>query len=356
MAATNYGTNHPLVPKIWAKGLFHEVIGADFYGKFMGEGANNHIQLRPELKKGAGDTVYVGLRNLLEGAGVQGDATLEGNEEALVTYRDSLIINQTRHAVLSQGKMSEQRIPFSVRMEAKDGLSDWFIERMNVSLANQLTGYTAQTDTLYTGHNPVRAPSTAGGVTRFILGGGHTAETSLTASTTNAIKLSDLDRCVALAKTQRPRIRPVKGLYVCFLHPYAIYQLRQDTSTVGNFFDLQKANIQGGKYENNPLIKGGDFIYNNVVVHEWDYLPPIVGTPATGTVANFRRGVFMGAQALQFAYGRGGSDTDMEWVEKLFDFDNQLGVSTGMIYGISKTQFNSIDFGVMTLAGYAPTP
>ena len=54
--------------------------------------------------------------------GIVGDGTLEGNEEALITYTDNLLINQLRNAVRSAGKMSEQRIPWSVREEAMTGL------------------------------------------------------------------------------------------------------------------------------------------------------------------------------------------------------------------------------------------
>lgn len=358
MADTNYGVNHPLAVKVWRKKLFHEVIGMDFYGKFMGEGSNNIFQVLPELKKGAGDTVYQGLRNLLTASGVQGDDTLEGREEELITYRDALVINQIRHAVKSAGKMSEQRVPFSVREEARTGLQDWFTERMNVTLANQLTGNTAQTDTLYTGNNATIAPSTAGSVTRIIIGGGHTAEGSLSATTTHAIKLNDLDKAVALAKTQQPRIRPVKvdgkSLWVCFLHPYQIYQLRQDASTAGNFFDIQKAQLQGGKISDNPILTGGEFIYNGVIVHEWDYLPNTVS--ATGNT-NYRRGVLCGAQACLFAYGKADdSDMSMNWVEELFDYKNKLGVSSGLVFGVKKSQFNSKDFGTIVLSGYAPAP
>jgi hypothetical protein len=46
----------------------------------------------------------------------------------------------------------------------------------------------------------------------------------------------------------------------------------------------------------------------------------------------------------------------MTWVEELFDYENQLGVSAGMIHGVKKTQFNGIDFGTIVLSGYAPSP
>ncbi len=78
-------------------------------GKFIGEDSNSLIQLKSETNKGPGDQVTVGLRMLLSGAGIQGDDTLEGNEEALTTYSDAILINQLRHATRSKGKMSEQR-------------------------------------------------------------------------------------------------------------------------------------------------------------------------------------------------------------------------------------------------------
>jgi len=60
----------------------------------------------------------------LDGAGRQGDDTLEGFEEKLTTYVDNVFIDQLRHAVRSGGKMTEQRIPWSIREEARMGLQD----------------------------------------------------------------------------------------------------------------------------------------------------------------------------------------------------------------------------------------
>lgn len=357
MATTEFGVNHPLAQKLWAKKLFTEATGDSFFGKFMGKADTNLLQFKTELQKDAGDRIRVGLRALLSGAGIQGDATLEGNEEALTTYYDDPLINQLRHAVRSAGKMTEQRVPFSVREESNAGLKDWWTERLEVSLANQLTGYADQADTRYTGNNASTEPTT----TRIIAGGGHDTEASLSATTTHAIALSDLDRAVAKAKVQNgttPRIRPLrvdgKRMYVAFLHPYQIFQLRNDASTTGNFFDVQKAILQGGKISDNPIITGAEFIYNNVVVHEWSYLPVVKSTVTAST--SYRRGVFCGAQAAVLAVGQANSPTEMKWQEEMFDYDNQLGVSAGMIFGVKKAVFNSIDFSTIVLSGYAPAP
>lgn len=353
MATTAYGVNNPLAVKLWAKKLFHEVTGEGFMKAVVGEGTDSLVQLKTETQKDAGDRIRVGLRMLLTGAGIQGDATLEGNEESLTTYYDDPLIDQLRHAVRSSGKMSEQRVPFDVREEAMMGLKDWWKERLETSIANQLTGYTGQTDTRYTGNNATIAPSSG----RIIVGGSETGEASLSATTTHAIKLSDLDKAVAIAKVQSPRIRPInvdgKMMYCAFLHPYQVYQLRRDASTAGNFYDVQKAMLQGGKISSNPIVTGADFIYNNVIVREWSYLPTTVSAT---TNANYRRGVFCGAQSALMAVGQGSSPSKMSWFEEKFDFGNQLGVSAGMIFGVKKTVFNSVDFGTIVLSGYAPAP
>lgn len=267
MADTNFGTNHPLAVKLWSRKLYEEVIGESFFSKFMGKGSDSLLQLKEETQKGPGDRIRVGLRMLMTGAGVQGDGALEGNEESLTTFFDDVLIDQLRHAHRTGGRMSEQRVPFSVREEARMGLGDWWKERMETSLANQLTGNTGQSDTRYTGNNATIAPSSG----RIIVGGGEAAEGSLSSTTTHAIKLSDLDKAVAIAKVQSPRIRPIsvdgKQMYVAFLHPYQIFQMRRDASTAGNFFDVQKAMLQGGKISSNPIVTGAEFIYNNV--NQW---------------------------------------------------------------------------------------
>lgn len=354
MADTNYGVNHPQAQKLFSKALFHDVIGESYVGKFMGKADSSLLQIKSETQKDAGDKITFGLRALLSGAGVTEGATLENSEEAMVNYPDSVLINQLRHAVRSAGEMSEQRVPWSVREEARMALKDWWIERMETVVANQLTGYTGQSDTKYTGFNATTAP-TAG---RLIVGGSETAETSLSPTTTHAIKLADLDKAVAIAKTTsatRQRIRPVKiagkDHYVCFLHPDQIYQLRRDASTQGNLWDVLRSQLQGGDIKDNPLITGAMFMYNNVIVHEWSYLPNTTGNT---TNTNYRRGVFCGAQAAVMAFGQGGGANKMKWVEKSFDYGDRLGVAAGMIFGAKKTVLNSVDFGTIVLSGYAP--
>jgi N4-gp56 family major capsid protein len=132
MAATEFGVNHPLAVKKWSSDLMKEMLKQTYILRFIGKDANSLIQWKDDLSKDqGGDQIRYGLRVQLTGDGVQGDDTAEGNEEALTTYYDQLIINQLRHQVRSKGKMSEQRVPFDVRAENRDALADWWSARLD---------------------------------------------------------------------------------------------------------------------------------------------------------------------------------------------------------------------------------
>jgi N4-gp56 family major capsid protein len=352
MATTSYGTNNPLAVKVWSKRLYREALKATWYSKFMGEGTDSLIQVKTELEKGAGDRITIGLRMQLTGDGVQGDGTLEGNEEALTTYSDNLFIDQLRNAVRSAGKMSEQRIPWSIREEAMAGLRDWWAGRLDTSMANQLAGYILETDTRYTGNQAPIAPDS-----NHILIQGQATEAALTS--TDTFVLSLLDKAVAKAKTLTPMIRPVKvdgdDYYVALLHPFQVYSLRTNTNT-GQWLDIQKAAMTGGEVSDNPIFTGALGVYNNVVLHEDSRMPAGINVAGNAAVSNTRRAVFAGAQALSMAFGQKNQDQQATWVEELFDYGNQLGVSAGMIFGLKKTVFNSQDFSTIVLSTYAASP
>jgi N4-gp56 family major capsid protein len=349
MAMTEYGVNHALAVKLWSRKLFQDALKKTYAARFMSKGKDSIITIQPETSKGPGDQVTVGVRMQLSGDGVQGDGTLEGNEEALTTYNDAVIINQLRHAVRSKGKMSEQRVPFSVREESKAGLEDWWSERIDTWLFNQLCGYTAQNDTRYTGNQATLAPSTDHKV--FATGSADETQAS-----TNVFNLNLIDKCIELADTLSPTMRPLKingeDKFVMFLHPYQVYDLRTNTST-GQWLDIQKAAAAGRSDSQNPIYSGALGEYNGVVLHKTNRVTQGVNSSTGAAITTVRRAVFCGAQAALMAYGQKDQDGEMTWVEELFDYGNSLGVSAGMIAGLKKTRFNSLDFGTVTVSTYA---
>jgi N4-gp56 family major capsid protein len=175
--------------------------------------------------------------------------------------------------------------------------------------------------------------------------------------------LAMIDKAVVAAKTLTPRIRParIKGypnkLYVCFLHPYQTYQLRQGAlgSTL-TWAEIQKAVITAGEMSKNPIFTGDRAlgIYNNTLLLENPHVT--TGAVTTTQYSNVRRAVFCGAQAGVLGFGKGFGVDSAKWVEELFDYDRWFGVRASQIFGIKKTIFNSTDFATITLSSYSPAP
>lgn len=365
MTQTLYGPNHPMAVKLWAKRLFIEALRETFVDRFIGSDEKNSVvYMKDETSKSAGDTVTIGLRVQLQGSGTAGDAPLEGNEEALSIYATTLTIDQLRHAVRSGGKMSEQRVPFSVRQEAMDGLKDWWADRIDTWFFNQLSGYTPQGDVRYTGMQAVNAADSY----HIAYVNGRANDQSLVSG--DQLTLSSIDQAVARIKQNWAGIasglvpiRPIKykggEYFVMFIHPNQTYQLRQQTSP-GQWMDIQKARVQGSEgSKNNPIFEGGSFvgIYNQVVIHESTRVTMGVNNSNNNAIANVRRAVLAGAQAATIATGRDeGTPEKVKWVEELFDYNNQLGVSAGLIAGLKKTTFNAYDFGTFVMPTYSPQP
>jgi N4-gp56 family major capsid protein len=363
MANVLFPVNHPLAVKIWGTKLIREALKETYCSRFMGTSKDSLIYVKNELNKGAGDTIYCGLRMQLTGAGVLGDATLEGNEEELSLYRDTLVINQLRHATRSGGEMSEQRVPFSVREEGLDGQRDWWADRLDTAFFNQIGGVETAAANYDGGQTPT-APTSAAGNTRVLYGAGSTSTTaSFTATSSNSgsirqvnFQLPAIDKMVNQAKISTPMVRPLRVdgqyKYVLFLHPNQVRQLRGAYSTASiTWFDIMRARAEGGEgYKSNPIYNGALGEYNGVIMHESSRVP------ALSTDANVKKAILCGAQAATYATGRRDRGTEMKWVEEYFDYENQLGISSGMIFGMKKMVFNSIDFSTIVTYSHSPNP
>lgn len=357
MSVTSYGVNDTLSNKLWAKKLTAEALKETYFGKFMGTSANSLIHVKTETSKAAGDKVTFGLRMQLSGDGKTEGQTLEGNEEALTTYADSVLINELVHAVRvkSDNTIDAQRVPFNLRSEAKDGLQDWFAGRFDEVMFKHLCGYSAETRATYIGGNTITAPSS----TRIIRATG-SDDATVNADSTKTFNLTYIDNAVTTAKTASPLIRPIrvggKDKYVMFLHPYQVNDMRKNTST-GQWLDIQKAAMMGGQTSNNPIYTGALGEYNNVVLHESTRVTQGVSN-AGAAQSSTRRAVLCGAQSGALAWGQkfSGADMNFKWVEQLFDYERELGVSAQTVWGIKKTVFNSVDFGTIVVSTYAAAP
>lgn len=319
------------------------------FTKWMSTGTNSIVHIKTELNKGAGDRVTFGIRQQLRGAGVQGDNTLEGNEEALVTYTQNLFIDQLRHATRSNGEMSEQRVTFNLREENYDALSDWWADRWETWIINQLAGNTAEADVRYTGMQATTAPDSD----HLVFPQSATAESSVSDTTVHRFSLAMIDRARERAKLAVNTFRPVmvdgKEMFVALLHPYAVTSLRQGTAS-SQWSDIHLAAIAARDESDNPIYSGALGVYNQTVLFDSTRIPFASG--GLGTTGGVVRNLFMGAQAVCVGFGKKYGKSTMSWNEKSFDYDNKLGVKAGCIGGAVKTRFNSSDFGVMVMSTF----
>jgi hypothetical protein len=175
-----------------------------------------------------------------------------------------------------------------------------------------------------------------------------------------------LDSAKLAATTATPPIRPVKvgsgdrsrrdfnttltDKFVAMLAPQHIFNIRQNTSS-GQWLDIERAAMQGGKVTNNPLYTGAMGEYNGVIIRS--SFDVTNGVSAAGAdVPTVRRGVLLGGQSAIMAFGQNNGPTKYRWNEELFDHKRKLEVSAWSIHGIKKTRYNSVDYGVIVLAAY----
>lgn len=323
-----------LRPELWRKQLFADVRDNLYMTRFIGSSEQSMIQELEDLKKDAGSNISFGLGMKLSGAGVTGDSSLEGSEEAMTDYDEDVAIDQLRNAVRLTGRMDEKKNAYNMRVSAKDRLADWFAERIDQEILDKLCGKTTSTFS----NTP-----TAAAASRSVFAGGQSSVGNVTSSMKIDTKV--LDRAKQLAKLASPMIRPVrvggKEYYIVILHPYSATNLRQDP--VWNQAQ-RDANVRG---EENPIFSGALGIYNGMVIHEHEYV--YTTTDGSGS-ARVARDILCGQQAGVIAWG-----APVKWVEKSFDYGNSWGISVGAIFGCIKPLFNSLDYGVVTMFNAADT-
>lgn len=355
MASKHYLAGDPEVGKFWSKRVAVESIAATQISNFLGTGSNSLGVIEPDTEKGGGDSVVINLRKKLTGDGVDETESQEGNEEEINTATDTVVINELSHAVSRKKGISDQRVPWDVGMQNSDALIDWSAERLDTIAFNHLCGYSLETRGKYNGWNTINAPSTG---RRLWCESGTTDDADLDSDDVFALKYIDYAREIATTGSSQglPPIRPckVKGVgdvYVCFLAPEQVTQLR--TASGSQWQDIYNRMLSGKEdSKNNPIFTGALGMYNNTVLHESRFIRGGISN-AGAAVANTKRAVFCGAQALALAFGKGYGPNEWKVTEELFDYKRRVGHNMLNIFGIKATRFESSDFGKIVISSYA---
>lgn len=367
MALTNFGLLTTEQKTIWSMDLWKQARNMSFINQFLGNGPNSMIQHVTELKKTEkGTRAVITLLADLEGDGIAGDRSLEGNEEAMKTYDVVIRYDQLRHANRIEGRMADQKSIVNFRSNSKDVLAYWASDRVDQMALLTMAGfsYTLQNSAIGTARTgsdlqylefaaDVTAPTSKrfgrwNKTTPAIEWG--TGTGSVTATDTPTWEL--FIQAKAYAKDHY--IRGVKEAggeetYHAFLTPSAMAKLKLDPIYRDN---LRYAKARG---DGNPLFTGEFVKIDGIYLHEHRHVPNTrlstsgakwgAGSAIDGSVI-----LFCGAQALGMA-----DIGNPEWDEETFDYGNQNGISIAKMLGFKKPVFYSQyeksaeDFGVLSI-------
>lgn len=325
MAKTTFDSTDALAKKVWDEELYRDVEKELFWKPWMGNNSESIVHVKTNLEKGKGDKITFGICYRLSGTGITGQGVLEGNEEALDTADYSIELEQYRHAVRIREGLDVQRIPWDVADEMKSKLKIWGAEKTDSLIF----------DAAFGAHNKVFYRTATSGV--FASAASWAAGVSAISDyATQKITPAFISQLKTWAKTGGNRsqipVRPIKekgdGLYVMLVHDDALYDLKVDST----YAQANREAMERGK--SNPLFTGAVGVWDNVIVKAHESVT--VG----GTSNPYSYGLFMGAQALAFAWGQ-----RPKTVLKTFDYDNETGAAWVSICKAGKPAFDSKNYG-----------
>lgn len=364
MTTTVIPFGDPKAVKRWSGNLAVDVAKKSYFErKFIGTDMNSVIQRKTELERDSGDTISFDLSVQLRGKPTYGDNRVEGKEDQLRFYTDTVKIDQVRHAVSAGGRMTRKRTAHDLRTVAKERLSDYWARFMDELIFCYLSGARGINQdfiegTSWTGHagNSFQAPDT----NHIMYGGDATSKATVDATDKMtrvvieraAVKASMMQALDPDAANMLPVMINGEEHHVCLMNPFQQYDLRTESGAAG-WLEIQKA-AAAAEGRNNPIFLGSLGMINNVVLHSHRNVIRFSDYGAGSNVAA-ARALFMGRQAGVIAYGTNGG-MRYDWNEETKDYGNEPSVEAGIIFGVKKTRFNDKDFGVISIDTAAANP
>lgn len=319
-ADTTVASGAAIAVQAWADDIWLEIPETVFWGPYIIADVNAIIHEKRELDGKQGEKITFVLARQLSGAGVSGDTTLEGAEEAMTFYSDDVTLNQYRNGVRLTGRLSEKRTAFNQRKVAKQLLKDWLADQIDDLIFSRL--------------------STSPSAGRVVYGGDATS--TATIETGDTMTLALISKTKTLARKATPQIFPVRieggDYFLLVVAPDVLYDLKT--------FDPQWAQANREAQERgkqNPLFTGAEGMWDGVVIRSSNRVALATNWGAGGTLAGAEN-LFCGRQAGCFAWGEKPS-----WVEQQYDYANKIGFAIGAMYDVTKSVFNSVDHGVVTV-------
>ena len=334
MADTRAATG--LTVQQWDDRFFTEYLQENLFRPYMGTDENSVIQLKDDLSKKAGDSLTFALVNKLVGAGVTGTNTLEGNEEDMVSRSFRVYVDKIRHGV-RVAEMEEQRSAIDLRNAARSTLKVWMMEKTRDDLIDALgsingTVYASADATARNAWMVDNSDRVLIGALKSNYSATHATALANVDNTDDKLTPAAISLMKRIALEANPRVRPItvdggERHYVMFCGTRTFRDLSLNTTmTQAN----REARVRG---LDNPLFKGGDLIWDNVIVKQIDDIPNY----AAGAAGIDISPVYLcGAQALAVAYAKRTTSRT-----EVFDYGDKNGVAIEEIRGIEKMIFGS---------------
>lgn len=343
---TDFPLNDPLAVQRFSNSLAVQGDTKQYFKRFMGTGDDALIKIARDLQKKSGESIKVGLRTKLSGKGVDGDNIIEKTdaEEGLSFFHDQLYVDQRRKSTKSKGKMSEQRVPYGIRVEGRNALSTWHAEDYDQQIMMALAGARGVNsdffeNTSFTGraNNKLIAPDS----THMVYAGDATGKADMSASDTP--KVLDIEKLAAIVKKDT-YFRPInvdgQKKMVFLMHPFHTFAFRTEFSK-GDWADIRSSVDSSGK---SPLFSGALGEYAGIVLHEHPYVIEF-SDYGSGKDLKAARGLFLGAHAGMIAWGGESKYGRYSWNEETEDRGNRLVITSGTIYGTKRSIYNGKSLG-----------
>ncbi|MDH4229635.1 MAG: N4-gp56 family major capsid protein [Nitrospirota bacterium] len=338
MAETTTPTG--LAVQQWDERFFEEYVRASRYARYMGTDENAIVQLKENLTKKQGDRVTFALVHELAGAGVTGNTTLQGNEEALDTRSHAITVDVVRHAVVVT-TLEEQKSAIALRDAARARLRSWAMKKLRDSITTALgsidgvayASATAGQKNAWHTNNTDRV--LYGSAVANFVAANHASSLANVDSVNDTLKPGVISLAKRLAQAATPKIRPItvdgdEEWFVLFCHPRAFRDLKNDTT-------MMQANRDAlARGADNPLFTGGDLIWDGVIIKEVHEIPVIAGAGAGTPAIDVAPGYLCGAQAVGLAWAQRTRTATQET-----DYEFRHGVAVQEIRGLEKLRFGT---------------
>lgn len=338
----------------WLKDFFIEYSRENLFFPYMGQSHNNPIV----IKEGK-QIVSIPLVSQLSGDGVEGDATLDGNEEILSNYAYTLTPTYFRNATrLSKEERDKPNIDLmkaskmTLKTWGKNKVRDHIIVRGLGSLTSAGTRVTVDSSTadinttgdLWVVDNSDRV--LYGAAISNLSAGDHSASLA-NVDTTNDKMTGDIVRLARkIARSASPILTPIQSnsgseTYIMFVGTQAMLHLKEDLETLHS--------DSGVRGEGNQLYRPGDLVWDNVVIREVPEISSLLANSTYyATAGNSSSKVepwfLCGAQAVGYGLG---AKPDLV-VDRDKDYKFRPGVAVELKHDIDKLIYNSKDHGMVS--------